>query len=1417
MKSKIYIAIALLLIAGGSIQRLVAQQKPEERPSWVEARPKIASQYRESDPSSVTQSVHEKNRRFDAREGVLRALYRIEGAGPGFSGTPEQQARAFLTAQAIPFGFDENLEDLELLHVDSGRYSHHVTFQQTFRGLPVYNRRVKVNLNAAGIPTLVMSGYVTRLNDAQNLQIAPSQTADAILQQARDVLETTFLNSTSPRLVVYPDQTPRLAWQLIAWPESPAVELEMLFDAHDGALILAQNLSTHAKGVSSFEFRVSSGASTETSTTGASVRKDVLAQTNSTLKTTPNLHPTTRNSNLETRISGTGLVFDPDPLSSSGFFYGEAFSDNDDADLPDLNAQQIEVELKDISLGNDAKYRLNGPFVRIVAESSGGAAIYTPPAESSPDGFKYARSNDFFEAVNVYYHIDKSQRYLQSLDVGRDIQNNPIPVNPHGLGVEDNSRYFSNQNYIAFGLGGVDDAEDAHVIWHEYGHALLEDSAPGLLRSIEGQALHEGWADYWATSYARSLVDDGTIQRDDWESLFKWDSGDGSIWAGREMGFSGKYPDDTHCDEGGFQCDIYLDGLLWASTLMEIYDNLGRQITDRLSLASHVYLEHPVTFRDAAEALIQADADLYAGEHVDALIQTLNARGLIDLDSFGPLAYHEPITASEQLGGTIPLSIKATGISAPIENVFVVYSHQSASDTTFLSPGQENMFAGQLPMPASPGTVNYYAVVIDELGLQARLPSLGSGQSVYTFEAGPDTEAPSIQHIGSPDIALVDWPAQLIATVEDNLGVESVLVDYYIDGLTGTRIAEGNFELTLEQGRYKGAFPVSVDQLEPGSVVQYRITARDQAVAVNETHFPENGYLSFAITIENGIFRSYDFETELEGFEVAGSWQRGTPQFGLQSAHSGRVVWAATRLDGPYPDVARQSSLEIPPLNLQGLAGAYLVFWHWFDTEHGGDAFPESPKNTVLWDGGNIKISQDGGTNWAVIEPAAGYNGTIASGRGNPMEGQPAFGGYSYGWRQVVVELPTSNVRIRFDFGTDAGNDAASISYAGWYIDDISILASLPEDSVAPEASLISERIIVHDPGQPPTDPLVEATDNIGIAAVFVDYNFYTDSGVRDGRFRLAMTGRQQQRFTAPFPAELALASVGDSITYRVTATDFAGNSTVFPLSSEAPYRIEYRLRDSIDLLGMGQATGLWKSVGETWAIASEENHQELSSIVFGPLDLPTNVDNMQLALDFQHQLLSSHGGNLKISTDAASTWQVLQPAGGYNALLPSDETVPASMQNQEVFSGLRPNLQTALFDMLDYSGRQVWLRIDFAARSELAAGEYWRILDAAVVYSTLEAVDGGFDVPREFALHANFPDPFASTTTLSYTLSESTPVKLEVYDVLGRRTEVLADLTQPAGTYTISYDASGRPNGLYFLRLTTNQGQAIERMMVSR
>ena len=208
-------------------------------------------------------------------------------------------------------------------------------------------------------------------------------------------------------------------------------------------------------------------------------------------------------------------------------------------------------------------------------------------------------------------------------------------------------------------------------------------------------------------------------------------------------------------------------------------------------------------------------------------------------------------------------------------------------------------------------------------------------------------------------------------------------------------------------------------------------------------------------------------------------------------------------------------------------------------------------------------------------------------------------------------------------------------------------------------------------------------------------------------------------------------------------------------------------------------------------------------------------MDNLQLQLFYEHSFIENHGGNIKISTDNANTWTLIKPEGNYNGFLSDVDAVPEGMRGQSAITG--EGVQQIIFDLLEQKGQQVWLRSDFGAKGDLAPLEKWVISEATLSYSTLEAVNGGFDIPRELTLHANYPDPFTTSTTLSYTLADRTPVILEVYDILGRRVMQLVDQEQAAGTYSLQLEAGSLANGLYLLRLQTNQGSEVERMVVSK
>lgn len=73
---------------------------------------------------------------------------------------------------------------------------------------------------------------------------------------------------------------------------------------------------------------------------------------------------------------------------------------------------------------------------------------------------------------------------------------------------------------------------------------------------------------------------------------------------------------------------------------------------------------------------------------------------------------------------------------------------------------------------------------------------------------------------------------------------------------------------------------------------------------------------------------------------------------------------------------------------------------------------------------------------------------------------------------------------------------------------------------------------------------------------------------------------------------------------------------------------------------------------------------------------------------------------------------------------------------------------------------------------------------------------------PRSFSLSQNHPNPFNSSTTISYDLPRRSDVRIEIYDILGRRIEMLLNGDQPAGTHSVVWDARDASSGIYFYRI---------------
>ncbi len=93
---------------------------------------------------------------------------------------------------------------------------------------------------------------------------------------------------------------------------------------------------------------------------------------------------------------------------------------------------------------------------------------------------------------------------------------------------------------------------------------------------------------------------------------------------------------------------------------------------------------------------------------------------------------------------------------------------------------------------------------------------------------------------------------------------------------------------------------------------------------------------------------------------------------------------------------------------------------------------------------------------------------------------------------------------------------------------------------------------------------------------------------------------------------------------------------------------------------------------------------------------------------------------------------------------------------------------------------------------------------------------------PAGFTLAQNYPNPFGAAaggadarTSLRFTLPQRAPVRIEVADMLGRVVALLADGTRDAGTYTVAFDGSRLPAGVYIARLTSGNAVLLRKMVL--
>jgi Zn-dependent metalloprotease len=436
-------------------------------------------------------------------------------------------------------------------------------FQQEINGIPVYEGDIAIHFNKKGEITFATDVPVSKKLKQVNTIPTYSKTDafDKAKIAANIAGEITYQENNLYVFLTEEGETKLVHRVIINSYDTPG-DWEIMVDAHSGEVIRILDIANY--------------------------HKDKPKKKNKEKAT------------AEMKAAGTAYIFNPDPLSVAHVAYGGNYVDNNDATNASLDAARSLVSLPDITLTNGT-YSLKSKYVQVADFESPSTGLFS---QTSPD-FLFNRNEQGFEAVNAFYHLDRSMAYINEtlgIDCKSTLNSGILLFDPHGLSGDDNSHFLPSTQRLAFGEGCVDDAEDADVVLHEFGHAI-HYWITGL-KSSSSQGLGEGSGDYWAMSYSRSLNQWATSEPQ-YNWMFSWD-GHNECWAGRVTNYASKYPTSNINSSSA----IHANGQIWATSLMKIYNRIGKEKTDRIFLEGLSMTNSSATQQTAAVAVRQSAIDM---------------------------------------------------------------------------------------------------------------------------------------------------------------------------------------------------------------------------------------------------------------------------------------------------------------------------------------------------------------------------------------------------------------------------------------------------------------------------------------------------------------------------------------------------------------------------------------------------------------------------------------------------------------------------------------------------------------------------------------------------------------------------------------------------------------------------------------
>ena len=129
----------------------------------------------------------------------------------------------------------------------------------------------------------------------------------------------------------------------------------------------------------------------------------------------------------------------------------------------------------------------------------------------------------------------------------------------------------------------------------------------------------------------------------------------------------------------------------------------------------------------------------------------------------------------------------------------------------------------------------------------------------------------------------------------------------------------------------------------------------------------------------------------------------------------------------------------------------------------------------------------------------------------------------------------------------------------------------------------------------------------------------------------------------------------------------------------------------------------------------------------------------------------------------------------------------------------------------------------DFDNVHDLASAQAANILvfgaanvNCPVVVSEPTSVENiGPELPTEYSLSQNYPNPFNPSTVIKFSIINSEHVSVGIYNSLGEKVAEVVNEFLPAGNYSVNFDASGFPSGVYLYKISSGTFNQAKKMLL--